>query len=105
MKSSKKLYDTVTAMPKFKPIIEVEAVFNKRKIAMNVSPIDVKDKIRHEFERNARIDANNIQVTVEDNLVILKGTVRNLDEYKEAKRAVWPISAVTGIVADKLTIR
>ena len=91
-------YDAVKDLP------GVTYVINNIKIATNISPVDVKDNIIEEFERNARIDANNIRVEVNGSKVILRGEVRNLDEYREAKDAAWDIPGVTEVVADDLDI-
>lgn len=64
---------------------------------------EVKDKIVREFERNARIDASNIKVDVEGSKVTLSGRVKNIDEDREAKRAVWSVPGVSRIV-DNLAI-
>ena len=82
----------------------VTYVINEIKITTHISPVDVKDNIRDEFERNARIDANNIQVEVKGSKVILKGSVKNFDEYREAKDAAWAIPGVTDVEVEQLTI-
>jgi osmotically-inducible protein OsmY len=69
----------------------------------NISSSEVKRKIIREFERNARIDANSIQVEVDGNKVILNGKVRNFDEDREARTAAWSIPGVTNVI-DYLTI-
>jgi osmotically-inducible protein OsmY len=71
---------------------------NHIKVTPIISPFEVKSKIIQEFERNARIDARNITVEVDDNEVILKGNVRNFDERREARNAAWSISGVTSVV-------
>ena len=69
----------------------VTFVTNNIKIIPNLStklsPIEIKEKIIKEFERNARIDASNIQVEVDGNKVTLKGSVKNFDEEREARTA------------------
>ena len=62
------------------------------------------DNIIEEFERNARIDTNNIQVEVDGSKAISKEEVRNLDEYPEAKDDAWDIPGVTEVMADDLDI-
>ena len=92
-------YDAVKNLP------GVTYVINEIKVAASVSPVDVKDNIRDEFERNARIDANNIQVEVEGSEVTLKGEVRSLDEYREAENAAWAVPGVTEVMTSQLYIR
>ena len=91
-------------MVQLKNLPGVKYVINEIKITTHISPVDVKDNIRDEFERNARIDANNIRVEVKGSKVILKGEVRNFDEYREAKDAAWAIPGVTEVVTDDLDI-
>lgn len=74
--------------------IDVKRTFTKQ---------EVKNQIVKEFERNARIDANNVRVEVEDSKVILRGKVKNLDEVKEARKAAWSVQGVSNVV-DELTI-
>lgn len=81
----------------------VMSVANNIKIKSSINPIEVKEKIIKEFERNARIDANNVQVEVEGSKVILKGSVRNFDELNEARDAAWSIPGVNS-VSDQLEI-
>ena len=85
-------------LSKIYPVLQI-------KVAASVSPVDVKDNIRDEFERNARIDANNIQVEVEGSEVTLKGEVRSLDEYREAENAAWAVPGVTEVMTSQLYIR
>lgn len=68
--------------------------------SVSVSSFEVKNKITKEFERNARIDANSIQVEVEGSKVTLKGKVRNFDEDKEARNAAWSVPGVTSVIDD-----
>jgi osmotically-inducible protein OsmY len=81
----------------------VTFVTNNIKVMPKVSPFEVKEKIIKEFERNARIDASNIQVEVEGNKVTLKGSVKNFDEDKEARTAAWSVPGVSQ-VTDNLRI-
>ncbi|WCR53641.1 MAG: hypothetical protein PG981_000663 [Wolbachia endosymbiont of Ctenocephalides orientis wCori] len=73
------------------------------KSSVTVSSFEVKNKITKEFERNARIDASNIQVEVDGSKVTLNGKVRNFDEDKEAGTAAWSVLGVTNAI-DNLTI-
>ena len=92
-------YDAVKNLP------GVTYVINEINVLANISPVDVMDNIREEFERNARIDANNIQVEVEGSEVTLKGEVKSLDEYREAENAAWAVPGVTEVVTSQLFIR
>ncbi len=81
----------------------VRYVSNEIVIRTTVKPENVKAKIIKEYERNARIDANNINVVVDGGTVTLKGKVRNIDEYNEARNAAWSVPGVNKVV-DNLQI-
>jgi osmotically-inducible protein OsmY len=81
----------------------VRGVTNYITIAPRVRPIEIKDHIRAAFERNALVDANHVEVTVEDSKVILTGTVQSWQERTEAERQVWAAPGVTA-VENKLTV-
>jgi len=76
----------------------VTSVINNIEVKPIITPVKVKAKIIKEFERNARIDANNIQVEVDGNQVTLKGKVKNFDENKEARTAAWSIPGVGSVI-------
>jgi osmotically-inducible protein OsmY len=63
-----------------------------------VAPEDIKRQIEQAFVRHAEIDAENIQVRVEEGgHVILSGTVRSWAERKEAEEAAWRAPGVTKV--------
>ena len=76
---------------------------NNIKVKSSIKPDDVKNKIIKEFERNARIDANNIQIEVDGDKVTLKGKIKNFDELREAVNAAWSIPGVSNVI-DHLSI-
>ncbi|MBA8667956.1 BON domain-containing protein [Holosporaceae bacterium 'Namur'] len=84
-------------------IVGIKDIANNIEVTPDIKPFEVKEKIIKEFERNARIDANNIEVEVDGSEVILRGKVRNFDEEKEARRAAWYVPGVSK-VTDLLTI-
>src|SRR5438876_9283596 len=53
------------------------------------SPQELKRKIEDALVRSAETDAERITVEVQDNKVILKGTVRSWAERQEAERVAW----------------
>lgn len=95
-------YQKVRAEKAVCDLYGVTTVINNIQVKPSVSPSEVKDKIIKEFERNARIDANNIKVEVDGSKVTLKGSIQNLTEKKEAKNAAWSVSGVSE-VKDELT--
>ena len=76
----------------------VREVTNNIRITQKPFPIQVNEKIKSAFERNANIDASKVEVKVEGNKVILSGTVKCYTEKKEAESCVWRIPGVTEVV-------
>jgi osmotically-inducible protein OsmY len=69
-----------------------------------VSAHEIRDGIERALVRSAEIDANRINVEVEDGHVILTGTVRSWAERQEAHMAVWRSRGVTSLT-NKIVIR
>lgn len=68
-----------------------------------VRAMDIRDSIRRAFERNADIDSDRIDVTVDGGKVTLSGRVRALSERTAAEHAVWQSPGVVQVV-DHLSI-
>ena len=68
-----------------------------------VSSSEVQTNIELALHRAAEVDANNIEVRVEKDKVILNGKVSSWAERKEAERAAWSAPGVNEVV-DYLTI-
>ena len=81
----------------------VTYVTNKIKIEPTVTPIMVKEKIVKEFERNAALDAKNIEIEVDHDQVTLKGSVKNFSEDREAVSIVWSIPGIRNVI-DRLVV-
>lgn len=84
-------------------VLGIIGISNNIIVKPEVQGLDIKNKILQEFERNVRIDKNNIQVEVDDGQVTLKGKVRNFDEDKEARVVAWSVPGVSSVI-DRLLI-
>jgi osmotically-inducible protein OsmY len=84
----------------------VRNVFNYISVNPSNTRIDSKNvtnQIVREFQRNAVLDAKNIEVTIDGSKVILRGAVRSWAEEKEARKAAWSVPGVTE-VKDELVL-
>jgi osmotically-inducible protein OsmY len=82
----------------------VVGVINSITIKPRVQAVDVKHKIEAALKRNAEIDAQGIQVSVEDGgRVCLNGYVHDWREREAAQHAAWMAPGVT-LVDDRLRI-
>jgi osmotically-inducible protein OsmY len=84
-------------------IVGINSILNNINVNPTISPAEVKKRIIKEFERNALIDANKIQVEIHGSEVTLKEKVRNFTEKEEALKVAWSIPGVTK-VNDLLTV-
>jgi osmotically-inducible protein OsmY len=75
----------------------VKNIFNHIEIKSSVSSQEISKKIMREFQRNAVLDAKNVQVQTEGSRVVLKGKVRSWAEFSEAKKAAWSVPGVTEV--------
>ena len=75
----------------------VLGVTNRIYIKPSVKALDVKTKIKHAFERNAILDADNIQIRTEGSKVILEGTVQSWAEKQQAQMAAWAAPGVSEV--------
>ena len=68
-----------------------------------VNASDVKTTIESALRRAAELDADQVTITVNDDKVILRGSVRSFAERQEAERAAWSAPGVVA-VQDELSI-
>ncbi|HEY0673757.1 MAG TPA: BON domain-containing protein [Longimicrobiales bacterium] len=75
----------------------VRGVTNFIRVAPRIKPIEIREKIRAAFERNALVDADRVQVIIDDTRVILSGSVQSWQERTEAERQAWAAPGVTAV--------
>jgi len=75
-------------------LMGVTAILNNLTIKASVKMVDVKQKIEDAFQRQARLDAKDIDVGLNDNKVTLKGFVSSWREKDDAARAAWAAPGV-----------
>lgn len=79
------------------PVRGVIGVTNAIRIRPRVAAADVQSAIVTAFRRSAAIDASQLQVEVNGDQVILRGTLRSWAERSEAERAAWQIPGVSWV--------
>lgn len=93
-------YQRKSAEKAVRNLIGVKSIDNQIKVKPQqaiITSTEVKDKILKEFERNAILDAQGIQVETSGSKITLKGTIHSWAEQKEATRAAWSIPGVTQV--------
>ena len=75
----------------------VKGLFNSVLIKPKLTPsaMSVETAIKSAFTRNALLDANKVQVEIDEGKVILRGNVRNFAELDEAERVAWAAPGVS----------
>jgi osmotically-inducible protein OsmY len=82
----------------------IQGVINTITLKPHVEPRDVKDRIEGALRRSAHIQAEQIQVSVEDGrAVMLDGSVHDWQEHEAVQRAAWSVPGVTRVI-DRLSI-
>jgi osmotically-inducible protein OsmY len=76
----------------------VRGVTNLIKVAApQISPAEVKARIERALERSAQLEAQRINVQVEDGKLILTGRVRSMAERDQVEAAAWSTKGVSEV--------
>lgn len=97
-------YQRIAAETAVRYLLGVKGIINEITVKPSIKMIDVKQKIEEAFQRQARLDARDIDVNVEDNQITLKGCVHSWREKDDAARAAWAAPGVTK-VENKLQVQ
>lgn len=78
-------------------LLGVTGISNEITIRPNVKMADVKQKIEDAFQRQARLDAKDIEIRVNESRITLKGHVHSWREKDDAARAAWAAPGVAAV--------
>jgi osmotically-inducible protein OsmY len=89
-------YQRVAAETAVRSLMGVKGVTNDIRVTSSIKVSNVKQKIEDAFKRHAVLDAKDIEVSVDNSTVILKGHVHSWQEREDASQAAW---AAPGVMA------
>ena len=85
-------------------ILGVTGIRNELTVKPSVKMADVKQKIEDAFQRQAKLDAKDIDIKVNDSQITLKGYVHSWREKDDAARAAWAAPGVA-VVENQLQVQ
>lgn len=97
-------YQKIAAENAVRYLLGIKGISNEIVIKPTVQMVDVKRKIEEAFERQAKLDAKDIEVGVNENQITLRGFVHSWREKDDAARAAWGAPGVTK-VENKLQVQ
>jgi len=90
-------YQKLAAENAVRYLMGVKGISNELVVRPSVQLADVKQKIEEAFQRQAKFDAKDIEVRVENNQITLRGFVHSWREKDDAARAAWAAPGVTQV--------
>lgn len=97
-------YQSIEAEALIRRLSGVQGVLNSIKLKPAVQPADVKHRIEEALRRNAEVQADHIQVSIENGTAVsLEGTVHDWQEREAVERAAWSVPGVARVI-DRLHI-
>jgi osmotically-inducible protein OsmY len=97
-------FEKVAAEEDVRKLSGVRGITNMIAIKPHIGSADVKSKIDSALKRHAEIEANAINVSVQNgNQVVLEGAVDTWGERRAVEDAAWSVPGVAS-VEDRLTI-
>ena len=93
-------YQRQEAEDTIRRVAGVRGISNLISLRSALTEKDVRTEIRRILHRDAQVDSENVNVSVEGSKVYLSGTVRSWFERNEASRAAWSIKGVTAVQND-----
>jgi osmotically-inducible protein OsmY len=96
-------YQREAAMSAVHRLSGVIGVTNQISVRPRLEKSNVRDSIEHAFERQASLDAAQVQVSAEGEKVTLSGHVGSWHERNLANQAAWSVPGVKTVI-DRLTV-
>jgi osmotically-inducible protein OsmY len=90
-------YQKQSAFKSASKVAGVKGITNQIEVRVQPAAPDIRKRIVDAFQRSSAIDANSINVVVENNTVKLSGKVRGWNERKVAESAAWLVPGVTRV--------